>query len=115
MSDRQGVEIDYRPQCRGVWLDRGELDKIIERSAAAEMQPQPAPAPQAPMPPKAALQRQAIRCSTKAMAMVTRIRDAESRFWKNCSTKHRRGVKKGPPFGSPFFRMPRLINQLRTD
>ena len=36
MSDRNGVEIDYCPQCRGVWLDRGELDKIIERSIAAE-------------------------------------------------------------------------------
>ncbi len=35
MADRQGVEIDYCPGCRGVWLDRGELDKIIERSAAA--------------------------------------------------------------------------------
>jgi len=35
MADRQGVEIDYCPQCRGVWLDRGELDKIIERSATA--------------------------------------------------------------------------------
>ena len=34
MSDRGGVEIDYCPQCRGVWLDRGELDKIIDRSAA---------------------------------------------------------------------------------
>ena len=34
MSERQGVEIDYCPSCRGVWLDRGELDKIIERSAA---------------------------------------------------------------------------------
>ena len=33
MSDRQGVEIDYCPQCRGIWLDRGELDKIIERAA----------------------------------------------------------------------------------
>ncbi|MEJ6781023.1 TFIIB-type zinc ribbon-containing protein [Aminobacter sp. Piv2-1] len=32
MSDRQGIEIDYCPQCRGVWLDRGELDKIIEAS-----------------------------------------------------------------------------------
>jgi hypothetical protein len=32
MSERQGVEIDYCPQCRGVWLDRGELDKLIERS-----------------------------------------------------------------------------------
>ncbi|NWG04224.1 MAG: zf-TFIIB domain-containing protein [Syntrophaceae bacterium] len=34
MAYRQGVEIDYCPQCRGVWLDRGELDKIIERSAS---------------------------------------------------------------------------------
>lgn len=33
MTDRSGVEIDYCPTCRGVWLDRGELDKIIERSA----------------------------------------------------------------------------------
>jgi Zn-finger nucleic acid-binding protein len=38
MTDRQGIEIDYCPQCRGVWLDRGELDKIIERSAAASFQ-----------------------------------------------------------------------------
>lgn len=35
MADRQGVEIDYCPKCRGVWLDRGELDKIIERSVEA--------------------------------------------------------------------------------
>lgn len=33
MSERQGIEVDYCPKCRGVWLDRGELDKIIERSA----------------------------------------------------------------------------------
>lgn len=32
MADRQGIEVDYCPQCRGIWLDRGELDKIIERS-----------------------------------------------------------------------------------
>ena len=32
MTDRSGIEIDYCPQCRGIWLDRGELDKIIERS-----------------------------------------------------------------------------------
>ncbi len=37
MSDREGVEIDYCPQCRGVWLDRGELDKIIDR---AQSQPE---------------------------------------------------------------------------
>lgn len=41
MSERQGIEIDYCPTCRGVWLDRGELDKIIERSAS-----QPATPPQ---------------------------------------------------------------------
>jgi uncharacterized protein len=35
LSERQGVEIDYCPKCRGVWLDRGELDKIVERSAVA--------------------------------------------------------------------------------
>lgn len=34
MSDRSGVEIDYCPRCRGVWLDRGELDKILERAGA---------------------------------------------------------------------------------
>ena len=36
ISDRQGVEIDYCPSCRGVWLDRGELDKLIERTASYE-------------------------------------------------------------------------------
>jgi Zn-finger nucleic acid-binding protein len=35
MSERQGIEIDYCSKCRGVWLDRGELDKIIERSSAS--------------------------------------------------------------------------------
>jgi Zn-finger nucleic acid-binding protein len=34
MSDKNGIEIDYCPSCRGIWLDRGELDKIIERSTA---------------------------------------------------------------------------------
>jgi Zn-finger nucleic acid-binding protein len=33
LNERQGVEIDYCPKCRGVWLDRGELDKLIERSS----------------------------------------------------------------------------------
>jgi len=44
MTDRNGVEIDYCPKCRGVWLDRGELDKIIERSASAEPVQSAAPA-----------------------------------------------------------------------
>ena len=36
MTERQGVEIDYCPKCRGVWLDKGELDKILERSGTAQ-------------------------------------------------------------------------------
>jgi Zn-finger nucleic acid-binding protein len=49
MTERSGVEIDYCPQCRGVWLDRGELDKILERAAgpaqvAAAAPPPPPPA-----------------------------------------------------------------------
>jgi uncharacterized protein len=44
MADRGGVEIDYCPKCRGVWLDRGELDKIIERSLGGAPAPAAAPA-----------------------------------------------------------------------
>ena len=44
MSERQGVEIDYCPACRGVWLDRGELDKLIERAAEPARPQRPAPA-----------------------------------------------------------------------
>jgi uncharacterized protein len=43
MSERAGVEIDYCPQCRGIWLDRGELDKIVERGEAPAQQPSAAP------------------------------------------------------------------------
>jgi Zn-finger nucleic acid-binding protein len=46
MSERSGIEIDYCPTCRGVWLDRGELDKIIERNAAAQAPHEPTPPPQ---------------------------------------------------------------------
>jgi len=46
MSERSGIEIDYCPTCRGVWLDRGELDKLIERSLT-----QAAPAPAASSAP----------------------------------------------------------------
>lgn len=44
LTERQGIEIDYCPECRGVWLDRGELDKIIERSASISGTP-PSPVP----------------------------------------------------------------------
>ena len=52
IADRQGVEIDYCPECRGVWLDRGELDKIIERSetqTATNTTPLPHPQYQQPV------------------------------------------------------------------
>ncbi len=54
MTERSGVEIDYCPQCRGVWLDRGELDKILDR--AADLMPgtepaRPAPSASGPTPP----------------------------------------------------------------
>jgi Zn-finger nucleic acid-binding protein len=45
MADRQGVEIDYCPQCRGVWLERGELDKIIDRALAMTPSTSQVPAP----------------------------------------------------------------------
>ncbi|MDQ3139601.1 MAG: zf-TFIIB domain-containing protein [Pseudomonadota bacterium] len=52
MSERQNIEIDYCPTCRGVWLDRGELDKIIERSGDSTPQASPEPRPRdaAPAP-----------------------------------------------------------------
>jgi hypothetical protein len=50
MADRQGIEIDYCPSCRGVWLDRGELDKIIERTVALSA-PAPTPAVAVPAAP----------------------------------------------------------------
>lgn len=53
MADRNGIEIDYCPKCRGVWLDRGELDKIIERAGVGQAPAQPAVAPPPP-PPQAA-------------------------------------------------------------
>jgi len=45
VTERQGVEIDFCPKCRGVWLDRGELDKILERAATYHQPAAPAPAP----------------------------------------------------------------------
>lgn len=60
ITDRSGVEIDYCPKCRGVWLDRGELDKIIDRvvselapPSTAPVQPMQQPMAPTPMPPHA--------------------------------------------------------------
>lgn len=54
ITERQGIEIDYCPQCRGVWLDRGELDKLIEKSMATS-----APPPRQPAQPVYEQQREA--------------------------------------------------------
>ena len=59
MSERHGVEIDYCPKCRGVWLDRGELDKIIDKAAGEMTLSQPEPAPQPAPAPRPAPEPQA--------------------------------------------------------
>ncbi|MFC7403730.1 zf-TFIIB domain-containing protein [Georgenia alba] len=60
MSERKGIEVDYCPTCRGVWLDRGELDKIIDRSLDEYGPAQaPPPDPAAQQPPPAAPRRPA--------------------------------------------------------
>lgn len=50
MSERQGVEIDYCPHCRGVWLDRGELDKLVQLSARQDLAAPPAAVPRSSAP-----------------------------------------------------------------
>ncbi len=52
LADRQGIEIDYCPKCRGVWLDRGELDKLIERSTSPAAQAVPRDEYRQPRPPQ---------------------------------------------------------------
>ena len=52
ISSREGIEIDHCPQCRGVWLDRGELDKIIDRAAPSVVGAASAPAPPRPEEPR---------------------------------------------------------------
>jgi Zn-finger nucleic acid-binding protein len=51
MTERQGIEIDYCPTCRGIWLDRGELDKLIERSASFGGRTEPPAEPARERPP----------------------------------------------------------------
>ncbi|WP_401729851.1 TFIIB-type zinc ribbon-containing protein [Stenotrophomonas muris] len=57
MAERHGIEIDYCPSCRGVWLDRGELDKIIERAGAGAVVPPPAPVQAQPASPPLVMHR----------------------------------------------------------
>ena len=77
MADRGGVEIDYCPKCRGVWLDRGELDKIIERSLGG-----PAAAP-APTPQQAVSQHHPHQHAAPVHQPEPRYRDDDRRRHKD--------------------------------
>ena len=92
MADRGGVEIDYCPKCRGVWLDRGELDKIIERAMGAA--PAAAPAPSRPRyicnnPAQPNVRIAALMIAAASGAMMTTIATAINAksaraFWASC-------------------------------
>ena len=92
MSERSSIEIDYCPTCRGVWLDRGELDKIIERSA------QPAPS-------RAPAQHTSLRTTLEIAEVIPRtvIQGASARraSLRNCSTEHPVANSQAPNFVTP--------------
>ena len=90
MSERSGIEIDYCPTCRGVWLDRGELDKIIERNAEASAPPvHAAPQPQHDRRPSISSRRRGASSATRAAMMATGSdRPSAARASsRNCSTR----------------------------
>ena len=89
MADRGGVEIDYCPKCRGVWLDRGELDKIIERSFGA------APVAAAPMsPPALPPQQQAAPVYQPEPRAPQGYREDDRRRYKDDDDDYKHGYKK---------------------
>jgi Zn-finger nucleic acid-binding protein len=95
MADRGGVEIDYCPKCRGVWLDRGELDKIIERSADAAPAPvaaraAPAPMPEPPRPQGAAVYQPEPRGQQSYREDDRRRRDDDDDDYRHGHKKKRR-------------------------
>jgi hypothetical protein len=83
MTDRQGVEIDYCPKCRGVWLDRGELDKVIERSAT--MTPAQAP-PRLAITPNAMITAETTTITTGGANMISMASIRRSHGCQSCST-----------------------------
>ncbi len=68
MSERSGIEIDYCPTCRGVWLDRGELDKIIDRSLTQPPAPAAPPAAPSYAPPRTTTGRTPTRATRRRSA-----------------------------------------------
>ena len=90
MADRGGVEIDYCPKCRGVWLDRGELDKIIERAADAS----PAAARAAPAPMEAPVRQQAAPVYQPEPRAPQGYREDDRRRRDDDDDDYRHGTKK---------------------
>ena len=92
MSERSGIEIDYCPQCRGVWLDRGELDKIIERNAeAGATAPRPRPRPRpghAPPPQQAPWGQRPTPAKANTGTSPTKGARASSRRFSTRGPKH---------------------------
>lgn len=99
MSERSGVEIDYCPKCRGVWLDRGELDKIIDEAAGAMALPDPDPAPE-PVPepqsaPEPRVWQEPYRKEEHAERQHYEEKHHQGKRYKGRYSKDTRGRKKG--------------------
>lgn len=99
MSERSGVEIDYCPKCRGVWLDRGELDKIIDEAAGAMALPDPDPAPE-PVPepqsaPEPRVWQEPYREEEHAQGKHYPEKRYQEKRYKGRYSKDNRGRKKG--------------------
>jgi len=100
MSERSGIEIDYCPTCRGVWLDRGELDKIIERAAREFSASSAAPVPPAPQaaqaaPPQPTPQQQGYPANPMdALRQATRGYDDDRRYDRGYDQGYSRKRKK---------------------
>lgn len=97
MADRSGVEIDYCPKCRGVWLDRGELDKIIDRSLGAPA----AGAPPVVSPPPPPVQQAAPVYQPEPRS--TQYRDDDHRRYKDDDDHRHYKKKRRDSFLSDIF------------
>ena len=94
MSERSGVEIDYCPECRGVWLDRGELDKIIDRAEKEFAAAAPAPAASAaPVVVAVPQQQQYPDARTRAPQYGDRNNDRDRGYDRDRDRDHRDGYR----------------------
>ncbi|GAA2443622.1 zf-TFIIB domain-containing protein [Agromyces soli] len=97
MSERSGIEIDYCPTCRGVWLDRGELDKILERAAREQgaQAPQQS-APQQPQYQQPQYQQPAQQGSQNPMDLLRQM-TGQGQGYEQRGYDDRRGYDQGYP------------------